>query len=310
MTIRLLPCLLLACAWSPDARAAITCAVLSNTNMAYGTAPLPIGPGTTSTQSTSVECTGNGNDRGQRVRVCIGLVSPTAPRQMRLGTSTVTHRIYRDAAYVQEIGATSIKAEKFFDIPLNRDKSDADTLTMYGRLQGSSAGPVAGAYAETVTAQLGWDSSNFTCDVIQPRVTFTWQATTQIISSCTISAANLSFGTVNVLASNVDATTTLGLNCTANAPWKVKLNGGTVTGNVAGRRMGQSGAAPGVINYQLRHTGANGPLWGDETGGTGALTGTGSGASQTLTLYGRVPGGQPTPAIGTYSDTVTATVEF
>ena len=60
----------------------------------------------------------------------------------------------------------------------------------------------------------------------------------------------------------------------------------------------------------MRHTGANGPLWGDETGGTGALTGTGSGASQTLTLYGRVPGGQPTPAIGTYSDTVTATVEF
>lgn len=311
MSIRLLlPLLLLACGWLPEAHAAITCAVTADTDLDYGNVSLPIGPGTTSSKTTSVQCSGNGTDRGQSVRVCIGLSAPTSPREMRLGTSAITHRIYRDPAYAEEVNFTTTNVERIFTIPTKSDKTDAETLTMYGRLQGSTPAPTDGLYTETVTAQMGWASTNFACSAIAPRTTFTSQARARITASCTVNANPLSFGTVSLLAANIDATTALGLNCTKDAAWTLRLNGGTVAGNVAARRMGAGGVAPGAINYQLRHTGANGPLWGDGTGGTTTLTGTGTGTSQTLTLFGRVPGGQPAPAVGTYSDTVTATVEF
>lgn len=310
MTIRLLPLVLLAGIWAPGAHAAITCQVVGDTDLDYGAAPLPIGPGTTTTQTTTVQCTGQGHDRGTSVRVCLGLVDTTSPRRMLNGTSAVTHRIYRDPAHAQEINFNTVNAERIFTIPDTGNPSQTATLTLYGRLQGSTPGPVAGLYTESPTAAMGSGPTTLGCDAIPATTTFSFLSSTRITSSCSISANDLSFGTVNLLASNVDATTTIGLNCTANEPWTVRLNGGTVTGNVAARRMGLGGSAPGAVDYQLRHTGANGPLWGDGTGGTSTLTGTGTGASQNITLYGRVPGGQPAPAVGTYSDTVTATVEF
>jgi spore coat protein U-like protein len=48
--------------------------------------------------------------------------------------------------------------------------------------------------------------------------------------------------------------------------------------------------------------------WG-QTVGTDTAAGTGTGAAQTLTVYGRVAP-QNTPAAGTYTSTVTATVTF
>jgi spore coat protein U-like protein len=48
--------------------------------------------------------------------------------------------------------------------------------------------------------------------------------------------------------------------------------------------------------------------WGD-TGGTGLITGTGSGSAQSIPVYGRMVTGQLSPP-GTYADTITATVTF
>jgi len=63
----------------------------------------------------------------------------------------------------------------------------------------------------------------------------------------------------------------------------------------------------GLITYGLyRDAGFTGP-WGD-TGGTVA-TGSGSGADQDLTVFGRVPA-QATPAAGTYTDTIVVTVTY
>ena len=48
--------------------------------------------------------------------------------------------------------------------------------------------------------------------------------------------------------------------------------------------------------------------WGN-TVGTDTLAGTGNGSSQTLTVYGRLPGSQ-TLNVGSYTDTVVATIDF
>ena len=88
----------------------------------------------------------------------------------------------------------------------------------------------------------------------------------------------------------------------------VKLDGGTVAGNVAARQMRRDGGTE-RIGYQLRMDGPNGALWGDGTSGTGYVSGTGNGAAQSLTVHGRVPA-QASTMTGHYEDTVTATVEY
>jgi spore coat protein U-like protein len=49
-------------------------------------------------------------------------------------------------------------------------------------------------------------------------------------------------------------------------------------------------------------------VWGN-TVGTDTVAGTGTGATQSLTVYGRVPV-QSTPGAGTYTDTVITTVTY
>ena len=64
-----------------------------------------------------------------------------------------------------------------------------------------------------------------------------------------------------------------------------------------------------MIAYQLYLDSARSQVWGD--GATGAVHGgTGTGANQAITVYGRVPAGQPLPAGGVYRDTVTATIVY
>ena len=63
-----------------------------------------------------------------------------------------------------------------------------------------------------------------------------------------------------------------------------------------------------TINYSLYTTSARTTVWGN-TVGTDTVAGTGNGASQAYTVYGRVPA-QSTPSPGTYSDTVVLTISY
>jgi len=62
------------------------------------------------------------------------------------------------------------------------------------------------------------------------------------------------------------------------------------------------------LGFQLYSDSAHTQVWGN-TIGTNTVTGTGTGTAQTLTVYGRVPQ-QSTPAAGTYTSTITATITF
>ena len=59
---------------------------------------------------------------------------------------------------------------------------------------------------------------------------------------CNVSAANLSFGAVNPLSTQADATTTLTVNCTKNSPYTVGLNAGVTTGATIAQRKMANGA--------------------------------------------------------------------
>ncbi len=62
------------------------------------------------------------------------------------------------------------------------------------------------------------------------------------------------------------------------------------------------------LGYRISST-SDGPVWGDGSLGTGMVTGTGTGAVQSVPIFGSVPK-QTTPSPGDYKDTVTATIYF
>lgn len=136
--------------------------------------------------------------------------------------------------------------------------------------------------------------------------TFSFQARATVANDCIISAGKLDFGSNSILSGTRRATSSLNVQCTANNPYQIALNGG-LHGSVAGRRM-KNAATGETVAYTLSST-QDGLPWGDGSAGTAIYGGVGSGAVQALPLYGAVPA-QRSPSPGNYSDTVTATLYF
>jgi spore coat protein U-like protein len=135
--------------------------------------------------------------------------------------------------------------------------------------------------------------------------TFTVQIT--ITASCTInSASTLNFGSQGVLTANVDQTSTIQVQCTNTTPYNIGLNAGTATGATVTTRKMTSGS--NTVSYALYSDSGRTTNWGN-TVGTDTVAATGTGASQSFTVYGRVPA-QTTPAPATYTDTITVTVTY
>ena len=135
--------------------------------------------------------------------------------------------------------------------------------------------------------------------------TFTVQMT--VTSSCVInSASTLNFGSQGVLVANVDNTSTLQVQCTNTTPYNIGLDAGQGTGATVAVRKMTNGAS--TINYSLYSDSGRTTVWGN-TVGTNTIAGTGSGGSQSYTVYGRVPP-QTTPGAATYTDTITVTVTY
>lgn len=135
---------------------------------------------------------------------------------------------------------------------------------------------------------------------------FTVSAT--VLASCSVSATNLNFGNYTASSgSNLDATSTVSVTCTNGQAYTIALDGGSVAGNVSARTM--SDGAAHILSYGLYTDAGYTTLWGDGTGGTSTLPGTGNGTQQNATVYGRIAASQFATA-GTYTDTVTVTVSY
>jgi len=155
------------------------------------------------------------------------------------------------------------------------------------------------ACAATICLQCG--------DAAATTTTSSFSVTMTLNASCTIvSTATLNFGSQGVLTANVDQTTTLQVQCTNTTPYNIGLDAGAGTGATVTTRKLTSGA--NTVNYSLYSDSGRTTVWGN-TVGTNTVSATGSGASQTYTIYGRVPP-QTTPAPGTYTDTITVTVTY
>lgn len=164
-----------------------------------------------------------------------------------------------------------------------------------GNLRHAAAGLVVAAAAAASPAHATTATGQF-------QVTLTIQAECRLTS-----ASDLAFGTTGVIQSAINSTSTIGVQCTNTTPYNVGINAGTGSGATVASRIMSSGAGAGV-NYQLYRDSARTQIWGN-TVNTDTVSATGTGAVQSLTVYGRVPA-QNTPAAGNYSDTVQVTVTY
>lgn len=137
--------------------------------------------------------------------------------------------------------------------------------------------------------------------------TTSFQVTANVNSNCTIAAGDLAFGDYDPTGGDLDATSTIQLLCTSSAQWNLALNEGTYSGaTVTTRKM--TGPGTYSLNYGLYRNSLRTDNWG-KTVGTDTLSGVGSGSTENVTVYGRIPGTQNVGA-GGYVDTITATVSF
>jgi spore coat protein U-like protein len=116
----------------------------------------------------------------------------------------------------------------------------------------------------------------------------------------------LNFGPSGVIATAINQTSTVQVQCTNTTPFNIGLNAGTATGATVTTRKMTSGS--NTISYSLFSNAGMTTNWG-QTIGTDTVSSTGTGAAQSFTVYGQVPA-QSTPAPGAYSDTITVTVTY
>jgi spore coat protein U-like protein len=139
--------------------------------------------------------------------------------------------------------------------------------------------------------------------------TSSMSVTATVTANCTVSTTALAFGSVDAISgANVDSTGALSITCTNGTAWSASAGVGAGSGASYTNRRMTSGA--NLLNYNIYTTAARTTVWGNGTGGTGVIAGTGSGVALAVTVYGRVPLGQTSVRAGAYADTVAVTVTY
>ncbi len=136
-------------------------------------------------------------------------------------------------------------------------------------------------------------------------VTTTFPVSATVEGTCSISASNLAFGVYT--GALLTAPGNLTITCTNTTPYSIGLNAGTGNGGTTTTRN-MMGPGAQTLSYQMFRDAAYTLNWGNTTGAD-TYAGTGTGAGQSVVIYGRVPAAQAaTP--GSYSDTITATLTY
>ncbi|XUW93370.1 spore coat U domain-containing protein (plasmid) [Burkholderia sp. M6-3] len=283
--------------------------------------------GTSASASSTITITCSGFALALPVRACVNLGTGSggttwAPRIALNGAQQLQYNLYANSAATTIWGTrrTATYAPVQVDIPLTSTGGTASgsaTLTVYGRAPASQTTLVAGTYVSTFagTAQSEFDYAQYfvaapSCSTLStPAITLPFTVSATVINDCALSATNINFGAAGVLSTALTATGTLTVACTGGDAYSIALSAGAGSGaSVADRRMTRGGATD-QVHYQLYQNASYSTVWGDGSAGSSALAGTGTGASQSVTVYARVQP-QTTPAAGAYVDTIIVTITY
>jgi spore coat protein U-like protein len=270
------------------------------------------------TATFSATCTG---DARRTIRVCpnigegSGGSSGGNPRLLTSGTNQLAYNLYRNSGRTTVWGSylwPYSSTPPTVNVSLNALGTGSASRTIYARVLAGQQTKPSGLYSSSFvpphTAIAYAYSTAGNCNAIGATnitsVPFTVTAVN--IATCSVSATAVDFGSTGVLDSARDGSGTLTLTCTALAPYTVALSGGNDGASDPTQRKMSSGAEK--VTYGLYRDSARILPWGSANG-VNTVGGIGTGASQSLTVYGRVPV-QATPSPGAYSDTVVVTLTY
>lgn len=264
----------------------------SMSNVVFGSIDVLPGSSIQTNGTLSVTCTGLAV-LGGTILVCVNF----PPRSMVSGTTPLAYDLYGPPPATTSWSNTTPISVTFGALQT--------TVTVHvnvpAAVLASQQMVPPGAYNQTLASKTFYGTAN--C-MSGGSTSFSFQATATVVKSCNVSASNLDFGAVGDLNTIVDGQSSLTLQCTKGTGYSVSLNGGLSGATDPAARKMTSGAE--AISYGLFQNGARSTPWGVSTN---ALGGTGSASVQTIPVYGRVPV-QPTPSVGTYSDTIVVSVTY
>ena len=161
---------------------------------------------------------------------------------------------------------------------------------------------------------MNWTRKNFLTLLVVTVATVSGSAPAHAVVSCSIASSGVAFGTYNP-TSLVDNTSTGSVDVSCNGTllqivgFSVSLSSGN--GTMTTRKL-VSGA--NNLTYNLYLDPAYMVRFGDGTMGSqttsASFTLAVSPTVRSITVYGRLPAGQTTATVGTYSDTLVMTVTF
>ena len=143
--------------------------------------------------------------------------------------------------------------------------------------------------------------------------TSNFTVTASVSNNCTISSTAIGFGPYDPIVTNdttpLDAAGTVVITCTKGAATTIGLNAGNNSANASGTTRAMKSGSD-YLSYEIYQEATRTTVWGNS--GTGLFTPpvAPNKNARTFQTYGRVPAGQDVPAGTTYTDTVTATVNF
>ena len=131
-----------------------------------------------------------------------------------------------------------------------------------------------------------------------------------VANNCTISTSPLAFGAYDPVvanaSTNLDATGTVTVACTKGATATIGLGLGS---NASGSTRRMTDGSSNFLTYEVYQDSSRSALWGNSGAELLSPSAAPSKSTRDFTVYGRVPSNQDVPA-GSYTDTVTATVNF
>jgi spore coat protein U-like protein len=295
-------------------RAGAQSCTLSVTNVAFGSVDVTANTGSSTTATLTVACSGV---ILLPVQVCISLgpgsagANSPSDRLMANGAHQLHYGLFSDAAHSSPWGSY-VTAGFGTGVTITLPAGGGTmTRTVFANVPSGQQTVVPGSYLSTFAGinaeiQYGLTSVLLGCNTLATTSSASFTVGATVPTTCRITTNNLNFGSVGVIGANVDASTNLGPVCTNGTPYTVGLDGGlSGATNPTQRKMTQGTA---FVLYGLYRDAARSQAFGN-TIGTNTAAGTGTGLSQTLTVYGRVAP-QATPAPGTYADTITATLTY
>jgi spore coat protein U-like protein len=272
--------LVLALALCASAAEAQSCKLNAVTNMVF-TNYTPFGAGVAATSTISYRCPNP---------VTAAFIGISTPRTMTAGANTLQFELYGEPAHTNVWPSAPPRA-----VPADKN----NVVTVYGLLPPQDA--AAGVYQRTLTVSLSTGSPANVTDTITLVV-----STSNFVEACIISPGTLAFGSYDPLGANAvaprDAQASFQIACTRNTGYTVGLGAGSYAAGAT--RQLANGAQR--LQYELYTTAARNVVWNATTtvGGTAPST-----SPVTLTVYGRIPGGQAASA-GAYADVVQSTINF